>query len=103
MLVRKLYEFDKSFHSLDSSNSILLHFGAIIKVPSSLPKIQFYINAANTSELLMHFIKNIVHDRVLEMLYFPTYDQVAEIFTKSLTEVNFSKIRCMLRSSGMCP
>ena len=48
MPVRKLYGFDRSFQSLDSSSSILLHFGATIKVQSSLPNIQFYINAANT-------------------------------------------------------
>ena len=48
MLVRKLYGFDRSFQSLDSSSSSLLHFGATIKVPSSFPKIQFYINAVNT-------------------------------------------------------
>ena len=48
MPVRKIYGFDKSFQSLDSRSSILLHFGATIKVPSSLPKIQFYINATNT-------------------------------------------------------
>ena len=39
MPVRKLYGFDRSFKSLDSSSNNLLHFGAIIKVPSSLPKI----------------------------------------------------------------
>ena len=39
MLVRKFYGFDRSFQSLDSSSSSLLHFGATIKVPSSLPKI----------------------------------------------------------------
>ena len=48
MPVRNLYGFDKSFQSLDSSSSSLLHFGAIIKVPSSFPKIQFYIGATNT-------------------------------------------------------
>ena len=44
----------------------------------------------------MHFIRNLVHDRVLEMLYFLTDDQVADIFTKSLTEAKFSKLRSML-------
>ena len=44
----------------------------------------------------MHFIINLVHDRVIEVLYFPTDDQVADIFTKSLTEANFSKLRSML-------
>ena len=47
-------------------------------------------------ELHMHFIKNLVHDCVLEMLYFPTDDQDADIFTKSLIEVKFSKLRSML-------
>ena len=39
MPVRKLYGFDRSFQSLDSSSSSLLHFGATIKVPSNLAKI----------------------------------------------------------------
>ena len=44
----------------------------------------------------MHFIINLFHDRVLEVLYCPTDDQVADIFTKSLTEAKFSKLRSML-------
>ena len=48
MPVKKLYGFERSFQSLDSSSSNLLHFGVTIKVPSSLPNIHFYINAANT-------------------------------------------------------
>ena len=47
-------------------------------------------------ELHMHFIRNLVHDCVIEVLYCPTDDQVAEIFTKSLTEAKFSKLRFML-------
>ena len=44
----------------------------------------------------MHFIGNIIHDRVIEVLFFPTEDQVVDIFTKSLTEVKFSKLLSML-------
>ena len=44
----------------------------------------------------MHFIINLVHDSVIEVLYFPTDDQVVDIFTKSLTEAKFSKLRSML-------
>ena len=44
----------------------------------------------------MHFIKNLIHDQVIEVLFFPTEDQVANIFTKSLTEAKFSKLRSML-------
>ena len=86
MPVRKLYGLDISFQSLDSSSSSLLHFGVTIKVPSSLPKIQFYISVANTLRYTMHFIRNLVHDHVIEVLYCPIDNQVADIFTKSLTE-----------------
>jgi hypothetical protein len=47
-------------------------------------------------KLHMHFIKKLIHDQVIEVLFFPTEDQVADIFTKSLTEAKFSKLRSML-------
>jgi hypothetical protein len=47
-------------------------------------------------ELHMHFIRKLIHDQVIEVLFFPTEDQVADIFTKSLTEAKFSKLRSML-------
>jgi hypothetical protein len=47
-------------------------------------------------ELHMHFIRKVIHDQVIEVLFFPTEDQVANIFTKSLTEAKFSKLRSML-------
>jgi hypothetical protein len=34
----------------------------------------------------MNFIINLIHDQVIEVLFFPTEDQVADIFTKSLPE-----------------
>jgi hypothetical protein len=43
-------------------------------------------------ELHMHFIRKLIHDQVIEVLFFPTEDQVADIFTKSLTEAKFSKL-----------
>ena len=47
-------------------------------------------------DLHMHFIRNLVHDCVLEVLFCPTDDQVVDIFTKSLIEAKFSKLRSML-------
>ena len=47
-------------------------------------------------ELHMHFIRNLVHDRVIEVLCFPIDYQVADVFTKSLTEAKFSKLWSML-------
>jgi hypothetical protein len=39
----------------------------------------------------MHFIRNFINDHVLEVLYFSTEDQVANIFPKTLTEVKITK------------
>ena len=44
----------------------------------------------------MHFIRNLVHDHVSEVLYCPIDNQVANIFIKSLIEAKFSKLRSML-------
>ena len=44
----------------------------------------------------MDFMINFVHDRGLEVLFFSKDDQVANIFTKSLTEAKFSILRSML-------
>eukprot|EP00253_Pinus_taeda_P029567 PITA_29567 len=47
-------------------------------------------------ELYMHFIRKLIHDHVLEVQYCSTDDQVADIFTKALTEAKFTKLRYML-------
>jgi hypothetical protein len=44
----------------------------------------------------MHFMRKLIHDQVIEVLFFPREDQVANIFTKYLTEVKFSKLQSML-------
>ena len=44
----------------------------------------------------MHFIRNLIHDHVLEVQYCSTDDQVADIFTNALTEVKFTKLRFMV-------
>eukprot|EP00253_Pinus_taeda_P009975 PITA_09975 len=47
-------------------------------------------------ELHMHFIRKLIHDHVLEVQYCSTDDQVADIFTKALTEAEFTKLRFMV-------
>jgi hypothetical protein len=47
-------------------------------------------------ELHMHFIRKLIHDQVIEVIFCPTKDQVVDIFPKSLTEAKFSKLRSML-------
>jgi len=44
----------------------------------------------------MHYIINLINDHVLEVLYCPIEDQVADIFTKTLTKVKFTKLRPMV-------
>ena len=46
-------------------------------------------------ELHIHFIRKLIHDRVLEVQCCPTNDQVADIFTKALTEAKFTKLQSM--------
>ena len=96
MPIRKLYGFDRSFQSLDSSSNNLLHFGVTIKVPMKLAKDLVLHQRSKHIELHMHFIRNLVHNHVLEVLFFPTDDQVANIFTKFLIEVKFFKLQSML-------
>eukprot|EP00253_Pinus_taeda_P006979 PITA_06979 len=47
-------------------------------------------------ELHMHFIRKLIHDHVLEVQYCSTDDQVADFFTKALTEAKFTKLRFMV-------
>eukprot|EP00253_Pinus_taeda_P014382 PITA_14382 len=47
-------------------------------------------------ELHMHFIRKLIHDHVIEVQYCSIDDQVADIFTKALTEAKFTKIRFMV-------
>ena len=51
-------------------------------------------------KLHMHFIRKLIHDQVIKVLFCPTKDQVADIFTKSLTEAKFSKLRSTLGEIG---
>ena len=44
----------------------------------------------------MHFVRKLIHDQGIEVLFCPTEDQVADIFTQSLTEEKFSKLRSKL-------
>eukprot|EP00253_Pinus_taeda_P030418 PITA_30418 len=51
---------------------------------------------SNHIELHIHFIRKLIHDHILEVQYCSTDDQVADIFTKALIEVKFTKLRFMV-------
>ena len=51
---------------------------------------------AKPIKLYMHLIKILIQDCIFEVLFFPTYDQFVEIFTKSLIEAKFYKLQSML-------
>jgi hypothetical protein len=44
----------------------------------------------------MHFIRILIHDQVIEVIVCPIEEQVVDIFTKSLIEEKFPKLRSML-------
>jgi hypothetical protein len=96
MQVRKASGFDRSFQSLDSNSTIRPPVGVIIKSVIKLAKDPVQHQHSKHIQLHMHFIRKLIHDRVIEVLFCPTEDQVAYIFTKSLTEAKFSKPRSML-------
>jgi hypothetical protein len=47
-------------------------------------------------EIHMHYIHELIHDRVISLQYCPIEQQVVDIFTKSFTEKKFSELRAML-------
>eukprot|EP00253_Pinus_taeda_P029968 PITA_29968 len=47
-------------------------------------------------ELHMHFIRKLIHDHVLEVQYCSTDVEIADIFTKALTEAKFTKLQFMV-------
>ena len=44
----------------------------------------------------MHYIHELIRDRVISLQYCPTEQQVADIFTKSFIEKKFSELTTML-------
>jgi hypothetical protein len=95
MQVRNHYGFNRSFQSLDQHQhptSLWCDNQSAIK----LAKYPIQHQHSKHIELHMHVIRKLNHDQVIEVLFFPIEHQVADIFTKSLTEEKFSKLRSML-------
>ena len=44
----------------------------------------------------MHYIIELVHDRIIVLQYFPIDKQIADIFTKRFTEKKFSYLHSMM-------
>eukprot|EP00253_Pinus_taeda_P008206 PITA_08206 len=43
-------------------------------------------------EIHMHYIRDLVHDRVIDLQFCPSAEQTADIFTKTFTEQNFRSL-----------
>jgi hypothetical protein len=57
-----------------------------------IAKDMVYINEKKNIDIHMHFIKKIIHDRVIKVIFFHLERQVVEIFINSPKEENFSKL-----------
>ena len=44
----------------------------------------------------MHYIRELVHDGTIALLYYASSEQVADIFTKVLCEKTFNNLKSML-------
>jgi hypothetical protein len=96
MQVRKPYGFDKFLSEFGFQQQHPTNLWCDNQSAIKLPKDPVQHQCNKHIELHMHFIRKLIHDQVIEVLFFPTEDQVADIFTKSLTEAKFSKLRSML-------
>ena len=47
-------------------------------------------------EIHMHYIMELVHDKTIVLQYFPTNEQIVDIFTKTFTEKIFTYLRSLL-------
>eukprot|EP00253_Pinus_taeda_P001451 PITA_01451 len=48
-------------------------------------------------EIHMHFIRELIHDGIIDLQYYPSSEQIADIFTKTFTEQKFRFLRYRLR------
>ena len=51
-------------------------------------------------EIHVHYIKELVHDMTIILQYFPTDEQIADIFTKRFLENKFTYLRSLLGVSS---
>jgi hypothetical protein len=51
----------------------------------------------NHGELYDHYLRQLVHDNVVSLVYYRTNDQVVDIFTNTLSKAIFITICTMLR------
>ena len=88
---------------------ILREFGVTIDSPTNIwvdnkSAIKIYTNHIQRQktkhiEILMHYIRGLVHDKVISLQYCPSTEQTADIFTKAFTEKTFTYLRYLLRVS----
>lgn len=44
----------------------------------------------------MHFIRELIHDGIIDIQYIQTTDQIADLFTKPFTEMKFLHLQSLL-------
>jgi hypothetical protein len=47
-------------------------------------------------EIHMHYIQDLVHEGIIDLQFFPSTEQTADIFTKTFTEQKFHSLRSRL-------
>ena len=53
-------------------------------------------NETNHIEIHMNYIRHVVHDGTIDLLFYASSEQVADIFTKVFCEKTFSNIKSLL-------
>jgi hypothetical protein len=69
------------------------HFTVITPVPLVSPRILFSIQRLKHIPIKYHFLKEQVTNRVVQLNYIPSTEQIADIFTKPLAKTPFEYLR----------
>ena len=78
--------------AIDSPTNIWVENQSSIKISTNI----VYRQRTKHIEIHMHYIRGLVHDRVIAPQYCPSIEQTADIFTKTFTENTFTYLRYFL-------
>ena len=101
MLESKLFGCKEFFQSLILVVICPLSSFVTIKVLLISTKIQLPGKVPSMSQIHMHYIRELVHDRTIILQYCPTDEQIADIFTKSFSEKKFTYLHLLLGVSSL--
>ena len=82
--------------SVVSNLSIQIPSTVLTRVPFEFARIQFKNQRTRHIAIHMHYIRELVHDSTIHLLFCSSSEQVVDIFTKEFCEKTFSNLKSLL-------